>query len=149
MSEMGIREVLRYLPHRYPMVMIDRVLECRPGESLRALKNVTFDEHFFQGHYPNRPVMPAVLILESMAQATGILALRSLEKVPDERSVYYFVGIDGARFRRPVEPGDQLVIDVRLARTTRGVWKVDAEARVDGNLAASAQLMGALREVED
>ena len=146
--DMDIREVLRYLPHRYPMLLIDRVVDCRPGESLTALKNVTFNEHFFDGHFPNRPVMPAVLILEAMAQATGIFALRTLGNLPSAESMYYFVGVDSARFRRPVEPGDQLFVEVNLLRTTRGIWKVRSEARVDGQVVASAVLMGALREVE-
>ncbi len=147
-TEMGIREVLNYLPHRYPMLLIDRVIECFPGQSLKALKNVTYNEHFFDGHFPNRPVMPAVLILEAMAQATGIFAMRTLDELPSAKSMYYFVGVDGARFRRPVEPGDQLLIDVKLIRTTRGIWKVHSEARVDGQVVANAELMGALREVE-
>ena len=148
MSCMDINQVLKYLPHRYPFLLLDRVLECSPGESLLALKNVTYNEQFFQGHFPNRPVMPGVLILEAMAQATGILALRSMDALPSEDSIYYFVGIDHARFRRPVEPGDQLLIDIRLIRTSRGVWKVKAEAKVDGKLAANANLMGALREID-
>ena len=147
MADMDIGEVLKYLPHRYPILLIDRVEECRPGESLVALKNVTYNEQFFQGHFPNRPVMPAVLILEAMAQATGIFALRTLDQLPNEKSIYYFVGIDDARFRRPVEPGDQLRIEVNLIRSSRGIWKVRSTASVDGHLVASAELMGALREL--
>lgn len=146
--EMDINDVLRYLPHRYPMLLIDRVTSCEPGKSLTAIKNVTYNENFFQGHFPNRPVMPAVLILEAMAQATGIFALKTLGTLPNERSVYYFVGVDKARFRRPVEPGDQMQIEVRLIRTARGVWKVESDATVDGVVAASAELMGALREID-
>ena len=146
--EMNINDVLKYLPHRYPMLLIDRVISCEPGKSLTAVKNVTYNENFFQGHFPNRPVMPAVLILEAMAQATGIFALKSLGTLPNERSIYYFVGVDNARFRRPVEPGDQMRIDVRLIRTARGVWKVESDASVDGEVAASAELMGALREID-
>ena len=146
--EMNINDVLKYLPHRYPMLLIDRVVSCEPGKSLTAIKNVTYNENFFQGHFPNRPVMPAVLILEAMAQATGIFALKSLGTVPNERSIYYFVGVDKARFRRPVEPGDQMQIDVRLIRTARGVWKVESDASVEGEIAASAELMGALREID-
>jgi 3-hydroxyacyl-[acyl-carrier-protein] dehydratase len=145
---MDINEVLKYLPHRYPMLLIDRVIECHPGKSLTALKNVTYNENFFQGHFPNKPVMPAVMILEAMAQATGIFALKSLDAVLTEKSVYYFVGVDKARFRRPVEPGDQLYIEVRLIRTTRAVWKVESDATVNGAVAASAELMGALREID-
>jgi len=146
--EMNINDVLKYLPHRYPMLLIDRVVSCEPGKSLTAIKNVTYNENFFQGHFPNRPVMPAVLILEAMAQATGIFALKSLGTLPNERSIYYFVGVDKARFRRPVEPGDQMQIDVRLIRTARGVWKVESDASVEGEIAASAELMGALREID-
>ena len=146
--EMNINEVLKYLPHRYPMLLIDRVTSCEPGKSLTAVKNVTYNENFFQGHFPNRPVMPAVLILEAMAQATGIFALKTLGSLPNERSIYYFVGVDKARFRRPVEPGDQMKIEVRLIRTARGVWKVESDASVDGEVAASAELMGALREID-
>ncbi|HSS66660.1 MAG TPA: 3-hydroxyacyl-ACP dehydratase FabZ [Gammaproteobacteria bacterium] len=145
--EMNINDVLKYLPHRYPMLLIDRVISCEPGKSLTAIKNVTYNENFFQGHFPNRPVMPAVLILEAMAQATGIFALKTLGTLPNERSIYYFVGVDKARFRRPVEPGDQMQIEVRLVRTARGVWKVESDASVDGVVAASAELMGALREI--
>ena len=117
---MEIGEVLKYLPHRFPFLLIDRVVECKPGESLVALKNVTYNEQFFPGHFPNRPVMPAVLILEAMAQATGILALRTLDTLPTDDSIYYFVGVDNARFRRTVEPGDQLYVYVYLERTMRG-----------------------------
>ncbi len=148
MALMNISEVLRYLPHRYPLLLVDRVLECVPGVSLRALKNVTYNEPFFPGHFPIRPVMPGVLVLEAMAQATGILALRTLDVELNERSIYYFVGIDEARFRQPVEPGDQLIIDIRLLRTTRGIWQVACEGSVDGKLVASAKIMGALREIE-
>lgn len=148
MAEMDIGEILKYLPHRYPMLLIDRVVEFQHGQSLVAIKNVSYNESYFQGHFPNRPVMPAVIILEAMAQATGILVLRSMEKLPSERSVYYFVGIDDARFRRPVEPGDQLRIEVNLLRATRGIWKLRSEALVDGELVASGDLMGAMREID-
>ncbi|MGI9335128.1 MAG: 3-hydroxyacyl-ACP dehydratase FabZ [Gammaproteobacteria bacterium] len=145
---MDIARVLEFLPHRYPMVLIDRVLSFKHGESLVALKNVTYNEPFFPGHFPNKPVMPAVMIIEAMAQATGILGLRSLNIDLDDRSVYYFVGVDNARFRQPVAPGDQLIIEVKLRRTTRGVWKADAVATVDGKRVANAQLMGTLRSVD-
>jgi 3-hydroxyacyl-[acyl-carrier-protein] dehydratase len=148
MAEMDIGEILKYLPHRYPMLLIDRVVEYHHGKSLVAIKNVSYNESYFQGHFPNRPVMPAVIILEAMAQATGILVLRSMDKLPSERSIYYFVGIDGARFRRPVEPGDQLRIEVTLLRSSRGIWKLRSEASVDGEVAASGDLMGAMREIE-
>ena len=145
---MDIREILKYLPHRYPFLLLDRVVEFEPNRRLLAQKNVTFNEQFFQGHFPNFPVMPAVLILEAMAQATGLLALRSMELPPSENSVYYFVGIDKARFRKPVVPGDQLLIEVIRARTSRRVWQVAAEARVDDSVVADARIMGALREMD-
>jgi len=148
MAEMDIGEIMKYLPHRYPMLLIDRVVDFHHGKSLVAIKNVSYNEPYFQGHFPNRPVMPAVIILEAMAQATGILVLRSMDKLPSERSIYYFVGIDGARFRRPVEPGDQLRIEVTLLRSSRGIWKLRSEATVDGDVVASGDLMGAMREIE-
>ena len=148
MPEMDIKEVLKYLPHRYPFLLVDRVLECTPGESLVALKNVSYNENFFPGHFPNQPVMPAVLILEAMAQATGILVMRTLDALPTEHSVYYFVGVDKARFRRPVEPGDQLILNIEILRTVRDIWKVKAEARVNDTVVADALIMGALREVD-
>ena len=147
MAEMDIGEIMKYLPHRYPMLLIDRVVDMQLGESLVAIKNVSYNEPYFQGHFPNRPVMPAVIILEAMAQATGILVLRSMEKIPSEKSIYYFVGIDGARFRRPVEPGDQLRIEVKLIRSVRGIWKLRSDATVDGETVASGDLMGAMREI--
>lgn len=145
MSEMDIQEIAKFLPHRYPMLLVDRVLECVPGEYLIALKNVTANEPYFPGHFPERPVMPGVMILEVMAQATGILALRTLDEPPSEDSIYYFAGIDKARFRVPVLPGDQLIVRVEIVRHSRGVWKVNATATVDEKLVAEAQLMGALR----
>lgn len=143
---MNIREVLQYLPHRYPFMLIDRVLEVVPGERLRAIKNVTFNEPFFQGHFPQVPVMPGVLIIEAMAQATGILAFKTAQTQPCAETLYYFVGIDNVRFKQRVVPGDQLVLDVSLLRTVRGVWKFATEARVDGKLVASGELMCAERE---
>lgn len=147
MSSMDIHEVLQYLPHRYPFLLIDRVLDCTPGESLTAIKNVTVNEPFFQGHFPHRPVMPGVMILEAMAQATGILAFRTTETRPSEHLLYYLVGIDDARFKQPVEPGDQLIIEVRTERNMRGLWKFSAEAKVEEKLVASASLMCARKEV--
>ena len=148
MAEMDIGEIMKYLPHRYPMLLIDRVVDYQLGTSLVAIKNVSYNEPYFQGHFPNRPVMPAVIILEAMAQATGILVLRSMDKLPNEKSIYYFVGIDGARFRRPVQPGDQLRIEVNLLRSSRGIWKLRSDATVDGETVASGDLMGAMREIE-
>jgi 3-hydroxyacyl-[acyl-carrier-protein] dehydratase len=146
MPEMTIQDVLKFLPHRYPMLLVDRVLEFVPGEHLVALKNVTANEPFFPGHFPGRPVMPAVMILEVMAQATGILALKTLDQPPGDDSIYYFVGVDGARFRQPVVPGDQLIVRIEIVRHSRGIWKVNATAQVDDKVVAEAQLMGALRD---
>ena len=146
MVDMPTGEVLRHLPHRYPFLLVDRVLECIPGRSLVALKNVTINEPFFPGHFPRRPVMPAVLILEAMAQATGILFLRSLDRLLAETEMYYLVGVDKARFRHPVEPGDQLVIEVDFVRASRGVWKVAGRAKVEEKVVASADLLGTARD---
>jgi 3-hydroxyacyl-[acyl-carrier-protein] dehydratase len=145
MAEMSIKDITRFLPHRYPMLLVDRVLECVPGQYLVALKNVTANEPFFPGHFPDHPVMPGVMILEVMAQATGILALRTLGEELTEESIYYFAGVDSARFRVPVVPGDQLIVRVEIVRHKRGIWKVNATATVDGNVVAEAQLLGALR----
>lgn len=148
MSQLDINEILRHLPHRYPFLLIDRVTECKPGESLTGYKNVTFNEPFFTGHFPQRPVMPGVLILEALAQATGILAFRTVDRIPDENSLYYFVGIDKARFKQPVQPGDQLVLHVDFVKEKRGIWKFNGQASVDGTVVCSAELMCAEREVQ-
>ena len=147
-SEMSIHEVLQYLPHRYPFLLIDRVEECELGVRLRATKNVTYNEPFFPGHFPARPVFPGVLILEAMAQATGLLAFRTEGVRPDDNTLYLFVGVDKARFKRQVGPGDRLDITVELQRETRGMWKFSCEARVEGVIACEADLMGAMRDVE-
>jgi 3-hydroxyacyl-[acyl-carrier-protein] dehydratase len=141
LNVLDIHEVLKYLPHRYPFLLIDRVLDWTKDESLTAIKNVTINEPFFQGHFPHHPVMPGVLIVEAMAQACAILSLKSLDAVPNEDSVYYFVGIDKARFKRPVSPGDQLVFKVALKRRMKGIWQFEGEAYVDEELVASAELM--------
>ena len=138
---MDVNEVMRRLPHRYPFLLVDRVLECRANESIRALKNVTVNEPYFPGHFPHRPVMPGVLIVEALAQTAGILAFVTAGVYPDENSQFYFVGIDKARFRRPVEPGDQLVLHATLERAIRSIWKFSTEATVDGTVVASAQMM--------
>lgn len=147
MSSMTIYEVMERLPHRYPFLLIDRVLECVPGDRLTAIKNVTFNEPFFTGHFPVRPVMPGVLILEAMAQATGILAFRTMDEGPDSKSLYLLVGLDKARFKRQVEPGDQLKIDVDLKRRLRGVWIFGAEARVGEEIAATADVMCSRQDI--
>ena len=146
---MDIHEVLKHLPHRYPFLLIDRVLEYVPGKTLKALKNVTYNEQFFTGHFPIRPVMPGVLILEAMAQATGILAFRSTETLPSDGTLYYFVGIDNARFKRPVEPGDQLILNVEVRRNMRNVWQFQARAEVDGQMVACADIMCASKGVDE
>lgn len=143
---LDIHAIMRQLPHRYPFLLIDRVLECTPGETLTALKNVTINEPFFPGHFPQRPVMPGVLILEAMAQATGLLAFASLGHAPKENELYYFVGIDKARFRKQVEPGDQLIFKVKVLATKRGIWKFAGVAEVDGEVAAEAELMCAAQQ---
>jgi 3-hydroxyacyl-[acyl-carrier-protein] dehydratase len=145
---MKIEGVMKRLPQRYPFLMVDRVVECDPGKSLVAIKNLTINEPFFQGHFPAKPVLPGVLILEAMAQATGLLAYCSEDKVPDN-TIFLFVGINKARFKRQVEPGDQLRLEVRFLRRKRHIWVFGGEARVDGVLAASAELMCAQQRLDD
>ena len=144
---MDIREILEHLPHRYPMLLVDRVLECEPGKRLLAIKNVTINEPFFTGHFPHYPVMPGVMVIEALAQAAAILSFRTLGTKPDDQSVYYFAGIDEARFKRPVVPGDQLLLEVTLERETRGLWKFAAQARVGDALAAEAKILCTLRSI--
>lgn len=145
MNSLDIHEVLRRLPHRYPMLLIDRVLDYVKGERLVAIKNVTINESFFPGHFPHQPVMPGVIILEAMAQACAVLTSLSLEQLPDEGSIYYFAGIDNARFKRPVEPGDQLRFEVSIKRRVKGIWIYEGAAYVGEELAARAELMCAYR----
>ena len=146
---MNIDEILKHLPHRYPFLLVDRVLTLEPDKRIVAMKNVTINEPFFVGHFPYHPVMPGVLVIEAMAQAAAILTFRSNNHLPDDKSIYYFVGIDNARFKRPVIPGDQLVLDVSItrARESQGLWKFKAEARVDAKLAAEAELLCTLRNL--
>jgi len=144
---MDIHEILQKLPHRYPIILVDRVLEIEPGKRIAALKNVTINEPVFMGHFPHYPVMPGVLIVEALAQAAAILSFVSFEKRADHNSVYYFAGIDNARFKRPVGPGDQLRLEVELLRDMRGVGKFRARATVDGQLAAEAELLCAYRQI--
>jgi 3-hydroxyacyl-[acyl-carrier-protein] dehydratase len=148
MSAMDIHEILEYLPHRYPILLVDRVLEVVPGERIVALKNVSVNEPFFPGHYPHHPVMPGVLIVEALAQTAAILSFKTIGGKSDDKSVYYFVGIDGARFKRPVGPGDQLVMEVSIVFSKRGIWKFAGVAKVDGQVAAEAELMCTLRPIE-
>jgi len=147
-----IHEIMRILPHRYPFLLIDRVTDFTPGEEIVGYKNVTFNEPFFLGHFPGLPVMPGVLILEALAQSTGLLAFktRETEQGIEERpkdEVYLFVSIDNVRFRRQVEPGDQLMLHARLLKRKRGMWKFDCVAKVDGEVAAQAEIMCAAREI--
>ncbi|WP_281984358.1 3-hydroxyacyl-ACP dehydratase FabZ [Azonexus hydrophilus] len=144
---MDIHEILEHLPHRYPFLLVDRVVEVVPGERIHAYKNVTINEPFFIGHFPHHPVMPGVLIMEALAQAAGILSFKTLEEKPSPDNVFYFAGIDEARFKRPVMPGDRLDLFVTIERQMRGIWKYTAEAKVDGQLAASARLMCAKRDL--
>jgi len=148
MAEMDINEVLAHLPHRYPMLMIDRVTQCEPGKRIVALKNVSASEPYFPGHFPNRPIMPGVLILEAMAQAAGVLVFRSSGTKPDENTVYYYVGIDNARFKKPVVPGDQLEIEVQMERQLRGIGKFGCVARVAGETVAEATILCSMRSTE-
>lgn len=145
-SRMDIREILKYLPHRYPFLLVDRVVEYAPRQSLVAIKNVTFNEPFFPGHFPQQPVMPGVLIIEAIAQATGILALRSEEGSERRTGLYYLAGVDNVRFKRPVIPGDQLVMSVQYLRDKRGIWKFTGEASVDGEVAAVADITAAFKD---
>jgi 3-hydroxyacyl-[acyl-carrier-protein] dehydratase len=141
LNRLDINEIRKYLPHRFPFLMIDRVLDYQPDGTLTAVKNVTVNEPFFPGHFPHQPVMPGVLIIEAMAQACAVLSMKTLDIIPDEKSVYYFVGIDKARFKRAVGPGDQLRIEVAVKRKMKGIWLFDATASVDGEVCASAELM--------
>lgn len=140
-DRLDIEAIMRQLPHRYPFLLVDRVLECEAGKHVVALKNITVNEPFFQGHFPHRPVMPGVLIIEALAQAAGVLAFKTAKVVPDINTRFYFVAIDNARFRKPVEPGDQLILKVVLKRAFKGIWKFHGVAEVDGKEVASAELM--------
>lgn len=144
---MDIHQVLKKLPHRYPILLVDRVLELEKGVRIRALKNVSVNEPYFLGHFPRRPVMPGVLMLEALAQAAALLSFETAGQEPDDDTVYYFAGIDAARFKRPVEPGDQLILDVSILRAKSGVFKFAARASVAGELAVEAELMCTMRKV--
>ena len=148
---MNIFKVMQRLPHRYPFLLIDRILEVEmPNKRLKALKNVTINEPFFGGHFPHRPVMPGVLVLEAMAQASSLLlTYPGSDDGPDTDTLYYFAGIDNARFKRPVEPGDQLKMDVEILRVSRGIWKYKAVGSVDGKVALEAELMCTIRSAQD
>jgi len=148
MTVLDIRAILEHLPHRYPMLLVDRVLELEKGKRIVAVKNVSINEPFFTGHFPYLPVMPGVLQVEALAQAAGILSFQTMGRVSDASTVYYFVGIDSARFKRPVVPGDQLRLEVEIVRISRSIWKYAGKATVDGQVAAEAELMCTLREIE-
>ncbi|MDC9720376.1 MAG: 3-hydroxyacyl-ACP dehydratase FabZ [Gammaproteobacteria bacterium] len=144
---MDVKEIREYLPHRYPFLLVDRVTELNLGESIVAYKNVTVNEPFFNGHFPDHPVMPGVLIIEAMAQAAGILGFKTMDKTPQDGSIYYFVGSDKLRFKRPVVPGDRLQLEASIVSEKRGIWKFDCRATVDGQLAASSTILCADRKV--
>jgi 3-hydroxyacyl-[acyl-carrier-protein] dehydratase len=144
---MDIHQILKQLPHRYPILLVDRVLEIDKGVRIKALKNVSINEPHFLGHFPHRPVMPGVLMLEALAQAAALLAFDTLGETPDDQTVYYFAGIDGARFKRPVEPGDQLVLEVELDRMKAGIFKFKARAKVGNDIATEAELMCTMRKI--
>lgn len=146
-GEMDIGEIMRHLPHRYPVLLVDRVLECVPGERIKAVKNVTANEPFFQGHFPGYPVMPGVLVIEALAQVSVILVYKTLNRLPDGKSLIFFAGIDNARFKRQVLPGDQLLLESTEVRLVRGVGKFAVRASVDDALVAEAELLAALRDL--
>ena len=144
---MDIHQILKQLPHRYPILLVDRVLEIEKGVRIKAVKNVTINEPHFTGHFPHRPVMPGVLMLEALAQAAALLSFNALDAVPDDNTVYYFAGIDGARFKRPVEPGDQLILEVAVDRMKAGIFKFKARALVGTEVATEADLMCTMRTI--
>lgn len=145
---MDIHRILKQLPHRYPFLLVDRVLELEKGKCIKALKNVTINEPFFEGHFPNRPVMPGVLMLEALAQASALLSFDALNASPDDQMIYYFAGMDGVRFRRPVEPGDQLILLAELVRMKAGIFKFKTRAMVGDELAVEAELTCAVRAIK-
>lgn len=147
-TSMDIHEILDHLPHRYPFVLVDRVVSMEIGKEITALKNVTINEPFFPGHFPYHPVMPGVLIVEAMAQAAAILSFKTMGVKPSDDSVYYFAGIDSARFKKPVSPGDQIILNVKIDRILKGIWKYSGIATVDGAVVAEAQMMCILKNIE-
>ena len=147
-TSMDIHEILEHLPHRYPFVLIDRIVSMELGKEITALKNVTINEPFFPGHFPHHPVMPGVLIVEAMAQAAAVLSFKTMGAKPSDDSVYYFAGIDSARFKKPVSPGDQIILNVKIDRILKGIWKYSGVARVDGAVVAEAEMMCILKTIE-
>jgi 3-hydroxyacyl-[acyl-carrier-protein] dehydratase len=149
MNSLDINQIKEYLPHRYPLLLVDRVLSWEAGKAITAIKNVTINEEFFNGHFPHKPVMPGVMMIEALAQTAALLSFLSAGRKPDHTEVVYFIGIDGARFKRPVEPGDQLKMDVEIIRAARGIFKYKARASVDGQTAVEAELMCTIRSAAD
>ena len=145
---MDIHQILEHLPHRFPFVLVDRVLEIEPGKKIKAVKNVSINEPFFPGHFPHHPVMPGVLIVEALAQAAAILSFKTGNFMPSDDSVYYFAGIDKARFKKPVSPGDQLILEVSIDRILKGIWKYNCSASVDGKQVAEADIMCILKDIK-
>ena len=145
---MDIHQILEHLPHRYPFVLVDRVLEMEPGKKIKAVKNVSINEPFFPGHFPHHPVMPGVLIVEALAQAAAILSFKTGNFMPSDDSVYYFAGIDKARFKKPVSPGDQLILEVSIDRILKGIWKYKCSASVDNKIVAEADIMCILKQIK-
>ena len=145
--QLDIHEILNHLPHRYPFVLIDRVIDLKLNEEITAIKNVTINEPFFPGHFPYHPVMPGVLIVEAMAQAAAVLSFKTMDVLPSEDSVYYFAGIDSVRFKKPVSPGDQLILNVKIDRVLKGIWKYKGQAKVDGQIVAEAEMMCILKNI--
>jgi 3-hydroxyacyl-[acyl-carrier-protein] dehydratase len=146
--QLDIHEILNHLPHRYPFVLIDRVTDLKLNEEITAIKNVTINEPFFPGHFPYHPVMPGVLIVEAMAQAAAVLSFKTMNVLPSEDSVYYFAGIDNVRFKKPVSPGDQLILNVKIDRVLKGIWKYKAKAKVDDLIVAEAEMMCILKNIQ-
>ncbi|MDH3343222.1 MAG: 3-hydroxyacyl-ACP dehydratase FabZ [Gammaproteobacteria bacterium] len=145
---MYIEEIRRFLPHRYPFLLIDRVLDCVPGETLTAIKNVSVNEPFFTGHFPETPIMPGVLIIEALAQATGLLGFKTMSEEPSDDLLYMLVGVDNVRLKRQVVPGDQLTLKVKVERRSKVIWKFTGEASVDGQVVTTADLLCAAKEKE-
>jgi len=149
MNSLDINQIKEYLPHRYPLLLVDRVLDWESGKTITAIKNVTINEEFFNGHFPHKPVMPGVMMIEALAQTAALLSFLTIGQKPDDNAVVYFIGIDGARFKRPVEPGDQIKMEVEIIRSARGIWKYKAKGSVDGQIAVEAELMCTMRSVSD
>jgi len=149
MNSLDINQIKQYLPHRYPLLLVDRVLHWEAGKNITAIKNVTINEEFFNGHFPHKPVMPGVMMIEALAQTAALLSFLTMDKKSDDSAIVYFAGIDGARFKRPVGPGDQLRMEVEITRQARGIWKYKAQATVDGQIAVEAELMCTMRSAND